>query len=391
MRNKYLSGIIAFLLLFSSVSLGLAETHAVPPVVESVLMEKEGSSLSYPQLSGCTDADVQRMVNDDIILSANLTSHMITFATLTPDSLWGLQVTYEDYVTERVASFVISADGKMPNGRQGQTSVALTYDLPTGRRITADDLFEDPSAAAAWLEEEALSTLGEEISDYEDSSALLPLPMDSFSLDAYGITFWYAPEQFRTVSGRAGACRFDYSEIQHLLRKEENALPAMLGMLQSEATSEEQKNAILEAMESGKLEHLPVALGDSMTAITETYGLTRTPDAFPGGRYFVLEHPLFRSVLLISDAMESGWEHSKAEGIQLRRGSIGGLLIGQAVQQDVTTVLSMPSEIIRVTENMAYDYGLMAGECYLYHQNDRTLRFYFDDSGVLRAVQLEQN
>lgn len=391
MRNKFLFGIIAFLLLFSSVSLGLAEAHTAPPVVESVTMEKDGNRLSYPQLTGLADAEVQRRINDDIFLSANLSAHMITFATLTPDSLWGLQVTYEAFVTERVASFVISADGKMPNGRQGQTSVALTYNLTDGQRLKADDLFENPAEAISWLEEEALATLGEEISDYEDSAALLPLPADHFSLDAYGITFWYAPEQFRTVDGRAGACRFDYSEIQHLLRQEEEDLPKVLGMLDTEKTPEECRNIILQAMTDGKLEHLPVTLGQPMTAVIDSYGLTRTPDEFPGGRYFVLEHPLFRSVLLISDAMESGWEQSVAEGIQMRRGAIGGLLIGQAMQQDVEMVLGTPSEVIQITENMAYDYGLMTGECYLYHHNDRTLRFYFDDDGVLRAVQLEQN
>jgi hypothetical protein len=279
----------------------------------------------------------------------------------------------------------------MPNSRQGQNCPSLTYDLTTGKRISADALFEDLAEAVAWMAEEALSTLGEEISDYEDSSALLPLPVEHFSLDAYGITFWYTPEQFRTVNGRTGACRFDYPEIQHLLRKNEGDLPAAIGMLDAEITPEESKNIILQAMTDGKLEHLPVALGQSMTAVTATYGLTRTPDEFPGGRYFVLEHPLFRSVLLISDAMESGWEQSTAEGIQMRRGAIGGLLIGQAMQQDVEMVLSTPSEVIQITENMAYDYGLMTGECYLYHHNDRTLRFYFDEGSVLRAVQLEQN
>lgn len=391
MRNKYLSGIIAVLVFLSTISFAWAEMQPVPPAVESVTMERDGNCLIYPQLAGWPDQAVQQRINDDIVLSAGVTSHMITFATLTPDSLWGLQVTYEAYVTERVASFVISAEGKMPNGRQGQTNTALSYDLTTGNRISAGQLFSDVAEAQQWLEEEALRTLGEEISDYEDSSILLPLPMDQFSLDANGITFWYAPEQFRTVGGKAGACRFDYSEIQHLLLADEGSLPVTAGMILPALTPGEQKEAIHGVLESGKLEQLPVTLGDAMTDVVNAYGLTRTPDEFPGGRYFVMEHPLFRSILLISDAMQTGYDHSVLEGIQLRRGALCGLLIGQATEEEVQSVLGTADESIQMTENMAYDYGLPTGICQLYHHSGCTLRFYFDDEGVLAAIQLENN
>lgn len=391
MRNKYLSGLMAALLLLSNISLAWAEAQTAPPVVESVMMERDGNRLAYPQLNGWPDLAVQQRINDDIVLSAGITSHMITFATLTPDNLWGLQVTYEAYVTERVASFVISAEGKMPNGRQGQTNTALSYDLTTGERIEPQQLFVNEVEAQLWLEEEALRTLGEEISDYEDSSALLPLPMEDFSLDAYGITFWYAPEQFRTISGSAGACRFDFSEIQHLLITEEESLPALAGMVQTKLSPEKQRQAIRSVMEAGKIDQLPVKLGDSMANIVETYGLTRTPDEFPGGRYFVMEHPMFRQVLLISDAMESGYEHSVLQGIQLRRGDFCGIVVGQATEEEIIALLGNASETIEMTDNMAYDYGLVSGVCHLYHQNNRTIRFYFDEDSVLIAIQFETN
>ena len=397
MRNKCLSGMIAVLLLFSHLTLAWAEAQTEPaiietitaPVVESVVMERDGNLLSYPQLSGWHDGAVQQMINDDIVLSAGITSHMITFATLTPDSLWGLQVTYEAYVTERVASFVISAEGKMPNGRQGQTNTALSYDLLTGQRIQPEALFADVAEAQLWLEEEALRTLGEEISDYEDSSALLPLPMNDFSLDAYGITYWYAPEQFSTISGSAGACRFDYSEIQPLLLMEEASLPVETGMVLPSQTQDERLQAIHAAMEAGALEQLPVTLGDPMPDLVEAYGLTRTPDEFPGGRYFVMEHPMFRSILLISDAMEADYTHSVLQGIQLRRGALCGLVVGQATRDEVLALMGTPDETILITDNMAYDYNLPTGECALYHHSGRTLRFYYDDSSVLTAIQFE--
>ena len=389
MRNKYPALVLALLLLFLSVASVLAETPSQAPAVEEIVMENGNNRLSYPQLTGLEDAAVQQLINDDIVLSADLTSHMITLATLAPDSLWGLQVSYEACVNERVASFVISAEGKMPNNRQGQTNTPLTYDLQTGRRLTAADLFTNETEAAQWLEDEALRTLGEEISDYEDSSTLLPIPLDRFSLDEYGITFWYSPQQFTTIAGRAGACRFDYDEIRHLLNTAEDALPVTSGLLKPVPDADAQRLAVHQAAQHRKLEQLPVTLGEPMTDIVARYALSRTPDEFPGGRYFAMEHPLFRSIYLISDAMQSGYEHSVLEGIQLRRGAFCGLLIGQARQEEWRQLLGEPAEMITVTESMAYDYALPAGNCDIYLIDGCAVRFYADGQGVLAAVQFE--
>ncbi|MBE5801875.1 MAG: DUF4163 domain-containing protein [Clostridiales bacterium] len=352
-------------------------------------MEKGTNRLSYPQLSGLADPEIQKAINDDLFLSANLAAHMVTFTTLADKSPWGLVVSYEEYITGDVASFVISADGKMPNGRKGQINTALTYDLTTGKRVTAADLFTDVAEAQAWMEEEAVRTLGEEISEYTDSGVLLPLPVDRFTLDAYGITFYYAAEQFATLSGKAGACRFDYTELAAYLRSDEGSLPVRLSILPPEMTAAEQKTAIEEALSNGKIEQLPISLGDNMTGIVDAYGLKRTPDEFPGGRYFVMEHPMFRNILLISDSMQSGYEHSMLQGIQLRRGAFCGLKIGQSQRDDWQKLLGEPDDVILLTENMAYDYNLPTGTCDLYRRGS-TLRLYADESGVLVAVQLER-
>lgn len=391
MRNKCLSGILAFFLFLLPFSHGLAEMHPTPPTVKNVSMEKDGNCLSYPQLTGWQDQAAQSAINDDLFLSANVAAHMVTFATLTPDSLWGLQVTYQAYTNERVASFIISAEGKMPNGRQGQVNTALSYDLTTGRRLTAAELFADAQAAQEWLEEQAMNTLGEEISDYEDSSVLLPLPMNSFYLDADGITFCYAPEQFTTIAGQAGACHFQYAEIQHLLSKDAMGIPAQAGLLVPALDQAQQQKAVQAAAQAGRIDPLPIALGQPMTQIVEAHGLTRTPDEFPGGRYFVMEDPQFRSILLISDAMQSSYDHSVLEGIQLRRGAFAGFLVGQATRQAWLDALGQPDTTITMTENMAYDYNLPTGTCDVYAYEGASVRFYADEAGLLAAVQLEQN
>ncbi|MBR4067652.1 MAG: hypothetical protein IKK08_03370 [Clostridia bacterium] len=390
MRNKCLGIILTVLLCFMPFRFSLAEeTQTVLPGVESVVMEQNGNRLAYPKLTGMSDARIQQAINDDIIVSAGLTSHMITFASLTPDSLWGLQVSYDSYCTESFISFVISAEGKMPNNRQGHTNTPLTYDLSTGKRLKPSALFADPAAAQEWLETEALNTLGKEISDYEDSSALLPLPMERFSLDEYGITFWYEPEQFTKINGEAGACHFEYAEIQHLLLKD--GLPSMAGMLVPTYSAEEQRENVWKALAQGKLEQIPVTLGDPMQQLVDTFGLSRTPDEFPGGRYFVMDHPAFRSILLISDAMQNSYEDSVLQGIQLRRGSFCGFLVGETTRYDWQKVLGEPAQVIQLTEDMAYEYDLPEGYCDIYTHCGNTVRLYADDKGVLAAVQFETN
>lgn len=388
MRNIFLFVILAVLICIAPFCSTAAE-DAQPelPTVNSIVMEQNGNCLAYPQLTGLADSRVQQRINDDIILSADITSHMITFASLGPDSLWGLQVSYDMYVSEHVVSFVITADGKMPNNRQGHTNTPLTYDLATGKRLRLEALFADPAAAQQWLEEAAVRNLSGEMSDYENSADILPLPVERFSLDGTGITFWYEPEQLTNVSGKAGACRFDYTELQHLLVAD--GLPADLGAIQPRLTADEQHQLVLRTLEEGRLSQVPVALGEPMPQIIESYGLSRTPDEFPGGRYFVLEDPLFQNILLISDAMQSGYDHSVLEGIQLRRGAFCGLLVGEATRKEWLLVLGEPDETLQMTENMAYDYDLPTGTCDLYANGGNVVRFYADDNGVLAAVQFE--
>ena len=125
-----------------------------------------------------------------------------------------------------------------------------------------------------------------------------------------------------------------------------------------------------------------------MTDVVDRYRLLRTPDEFPGGRYYVLEDPAFREILVISDAIQSGYGASVVEGVQMRRGDLCGLLIGQAVREDWHAILGEPDETMTFTDSMAYDYGLPVGESDIYHFGEHELRLHADTDGVLCAVQL---
>lgn len=357
------------------------------PTVGEVAMKAGDNFVTYPQLEGLANEAVQKKINDDIVLSGKVTDYILTFTTL-GQSPWGLQVTYQSYLNDAVFSVVLSAKGKQPGGRNGHSYAAMTYDLLTGERVGLDMLFADAEQAVSAMEEIAETTLGLEMSEYMEANQLCPLPRDAFFLNGDGITFYYPSDQFSYVSGRAGSCQFYYEELSALLRKDAEGLPSRMGLRLKPYSAKECRDKIAADVSAGRLPHVPVALGQPMTEIVDAYGLTRTPDAFPGGRYFVLEDPAFRSVLLISDSMEAGYERSVVKGIQAKRGSLYGLDIGTAARAAIHEILGDPEETIVFTENMAYDYNLPTGHSDIYRFGGNELRLHTDESGILRCVQL---
>ena len=198
--------------LLFALALAAALTAVLPALaqgeVDEVRTQIGENHVAYPQLKGMADEEIQTKINDDIVLSSGVANHLVTLATL-GDSPWGLKVDYEvTMLTEDVFSAVMNAQGKMPDGREGQAYAALTYDLATGERLSMDKLFKDVDAAVAWMEAEAEASLGEELSGYMEYSDITPLPRDAFTLDADGVTFWYPSDQLRLMSGYSGACQF---------------------------------------------------------------------------------------------------------------------------------------------------------------------------------------
>lgn len=384
--KKFFAVLLTMLLLTSGYC--LAETDNHQPLVEETRTQIGDNYVSYPQLKGMADEAVQTKINDDIVLSAKVTEHLLTLVTL-GDSPWGLKVSYQVLMNrDGVLSLLIEAEGKMPNGRQGQINTALTYDLSTGEQLKLDALFADSAAAVSAMEEWAEVSLEAEMTGYTEHNAVTPLPTDSFTLDEDGITFWYPADQLQWLSGYSGACQFRYDELQGLLLDEKDGLPARLGLLEEKLSAKGAAALIAQSAEAGRLPHLPVALGDAIPQVTETYRLSRTPDEFPGGRYFVLEAPAFRDILVISDNLVGDDANAVVEGLQQRRGGLAGLMIGKATREDWQAVLGQPQETQTMTESMAYDYGLSAGQYDVYLFGENELRLYADENGVLSTIQL---
>lgn len=353
-----------------------AQAGAEEITISEVLTEAGNNSVRYPQLAGMQDEAIQQKINDDIVLSSGVTNHMISLLTLVGQQT--LNVDYDAYLDEEIFSVIISAKGKLPQKRDGHAYTALTYDLATGERMTLDALFADVDAAVAAMEEKVVDTLSEELNGYLEYSDITPLPVDSFTLDEDGITFWYPAEQFSLLSGYSGACQFWYSELEGLWLNDPTP----------EMTADEQKAAIEQSVSSGAVPHVSVSLGDSVQEAADHYRLLRTPDEFPGGRYFIMEAPAFRSILLISDSIQWDYSESVLEGIQLRRGELCGLVIGRTDRESWQQLLGEPDSVISMSENMAYDYGLYEGVCDVYRFGENELRLYADAENTLRTIQL---
>lgn len=372
MLKKWLAGFLACLMLGS---FACAEKGVKITEVETVIGE---NGVRYPQLEGMADVEIQKKINDEIVLESGVSGHLVTLITMGQNP-WKLQVEHESRVLDDgIFSTVISARGKIGTQRDAHAYTALCYDLSTGLRLTMDDLFADVEAAKEKMEQIVLDSLSEELNGYLEYSDLTPLPWDSFTLDENGITFWYPADQFRLLSGWAGAAQFRYEELDGLWKNG----------FAPEVPAKPDAEAIALTVEAGEMPGIPVYMGQPLNEVLSAYRLLRTPDEFPGGRYYMMEDPAFRGVMVLSDALERDTANSAVEGVQLRRGGFHGLLIGRTEKDAWQAALGKPLETVQMTEGMAYDYGLSEGSCDVYHFGSRELRLYAGEDGVLFAIQL---
>ena len=373
MMKKLLSCLAAVVTLFVFVGVQAEEAVVIPNITQM-----GENKIAYPQLEGLADPLIQEKINSGIVLSANVSGMLMRMVTLDRESKL-LAMDYEVcLLNDKVFSVLISAKGRQPGKRDGHTWTALSYDLSTGEKLTLDQLFADADEAVVQMEAMAEASLSEELNGYMEFSDILPLPVESFTLDQTGITFWYPQEQFSFFSGFSGACQFWYEELDGL----------WMESITPERTDEQIRSETEAAVSKGTIPGVPVQMGESILNVCERYRLLRTPDEFPGGRYFLMEDPRFRDVCVLSDSLYPDYDQSVVEGVQLRRGGLCGLIVGQTTQERWRDVLGQPEKTVAFTENMAYDYNLPAGSYDVYRFGNNELRLHADENGVMCAVQL---
>ncbi len=384
MNRKTVAALGSVLLL--TCALWPAALGAAPAVKEVPTVIGE-NQIVYPQLENLADEKVQQAINEDILVSANIAKHLITLSTLQPGG-WGLKVGYEAYLDDKIFSVVIGAKGQMPTGLEGQTYTALCYDLTTGERLKPEDVFRLADEAAAYMEERAVATMTEDLSAYLENGALAPFPIDSFYLDGDGITFYYPYDQFSLLSGYSGACQFYYEELWDYLDLEEDSLLSHMGILRPEYTPEETQAKVAETVAAGRLPHVPVAIGDEMTAVVTKYRLLREPDQFPGGKYYQMETPQFRQVLVLSTTLN--YKETQVEGLQSTRTDLFGISTGKTTRTEWQKLLGQPESTLVFDESLAYDYALPVGESDFYTFGGVQLRLHAGADGILHSVRISR-
>ncbi|NLV59638.1 MAG: DUF3298 domain-containing protein [Clostridiales bacterium] len=359
--------------------------RADSPTLKDVRTAIGENLVAYPQLEGLADEIAQQAVNDDIILRGDIAKHLVSLSTLGGNGL-SLVVDYQAFLHSDVLSITFSAKGQMPNGREGQAFTALTYDLQTGKPIKAAELFTQLEDAAAKMEEILEMTLTEELSGYLNNSEFMPLPVENFALDEDGITFYYPYSQLSLVSGYAGAGQFYYEELADWLNWD--GVLGRLDVKPKQMSDAQIKEAVRETVASGRLLHVPVKIGDTLPDVVARYRLLREPDQYPAGKYYQMEAPIFRQVLVLSDALTGGYEHSVVEGLQSTRLSLFGIQPGITARERWREILGEPEQTATFNESLAYDYGIPSGESDFYTFGEYQLRLHADEAGILHSIRL---
>ena len=383
MRRTLLWFSLLALLAFGAAA--LAESASV----ETVAVQAGESYVHYPKLTGMADEAIQGSVNDQLVEKADIASYLVTLSLLEPDGL-GLTVDEQSTLHGDLFSTVLSAKGRMSGGREGHVYTALAYDLQTGTQIAPEQLFTAPDEARAWMEERLTATYADELSGYLESGELTPLPMNNFSLDDDGVTFYYPASQFSLLSGYSGACEFHFDELYEFLDLSEDSVLSRWGVKQDALTADEQRERITALLSTGTLPGAKARIGDSVAELVAQYRLLREPDQYPGGRYFQLESAPFRQILLLSDALQKGYDQSVVAGIRSMRCNLFGLATGTATRQEWRDVLGTPESTVVFDEAKAYDYSLPACQADYYTIGEYQLCLFADADDLLYAVQLSK-
>ena len=394
-RDKLTISTLLLLCVIFLCGTALAATVASPNAtaegvrIVEVATEIDDNFVRYPQLEGLQNPTIQQTINNAIVSEANITQRLITLSTLQAGGT-GLQVSYTAFFQDSLFSVVINAKGMMENLRNGHQYTALSYDLLTGARLLMSGFFSDPSAAISWMEEQLLDGFSDELSNYLEHAEVTPLPAESFSFDQNGITFYYPFQQFSLLNGYSGAVQFQYGELQAFLIPADGSVPSRVGAVLPQLTDEEIQERILSAVTQGTLPYVSVVLGDAIPDLIAEYRLSRTPDQYPGGRYFQFEAPAFRQVLILSDALTSGYDASVVEGILATRMNLFGIQTGVTLRTRWHAILGEPSASVALDAAIAADYGLPVGTADYYTMANRQLMLYADENEVLYAVRLSK-
>ena len=374
------------LILMFSLTFSLAEEVAVTDVGLDLL----GSSVHYPQLTGLADEAIQARVNAAIMEKGRINDRIARMAALMNAPV-KLNVSYSYTLNAildgGVFSCAILADGAVENSRATQVWSAVNVDLRTGEEITFADLFKDVDAATAFIETYLDEQVAPDLSAHLAAGSLTPIP-ETFTISPTGLTLYYAIDDFRTLSDKAGTVTILWCELREHLRWGQTDVLMAINANQHIALGEDGALYIPEAVQSGAFDGIPATLGQPMQELIDRYALLTDPDIYEGGRMIALEDGAFRGVYILTDALTDDFDRSVVQGIRADRLNFWGLCTGDTTIDWWREVLGEPETTLVVAEERAESWRIVPGTSDYYTLGDYRLRLHADESGVLRSVFL---
>ena len=355
----------------------------------SVILQREEVGESYIEIPiiSLENTFVADTVNRAVIDA--LTGHMNTLALLKTGVTGKLVVTARTEILPAfnghdVYSVLLSAQGRMPNGRLGHQHIPLQFDLANGQLLTLEILFRDPKQATEWLENTVFEALSADLSNYLDLDSLRPFPAERFLLSNSGISFYYPEGSLTWLSGKSASIHMHYYEMENILNLEDSALLTSLGVSSSLQPGTDSQSAIQADITAGRLPGLDAVLGESIAGLIERNALQYDPEGFPEGQSYQLEDDSYRGTLALS------LDGQTLSGLLSRRMNLHGLITGRTTREQTLAVLEQPTASLDMPAAAAELYGLEAGMMDIYPMQKNELRLYYDSNMVLSAVWLLQ-
>lgn len=384
MMKRMLSFLLATLMTASLFfSCALAQESDMPAIADSGL-ELLQNSVRYPQITGMADETLQQQVNDRIVEAGDIEDRLNRLPLLMQSPV-PLTVTYEALLENEIFSCVLSSMGAVVNERSTHVWNTVNIDLQTGSDITFAELFTDADAALSAMGDMLDYDLAPDLSAHLSNSMLTPVP-EQFAITPTGLTLYYPIDQLSTLSDRAGAVTFLWTELQEHLLLESGSVLDRIG---AKAMLEGNADAIRMAVESGKLPGIPVALGGSVQEATDTHRMLTDPDLYQDGRMFALEDAAFRKVWLLTDALSEAWDQSVIKGLRLDRINLYGLHHGMT-RADASAILGAPDASVTLDADQADAYRLNPGVSDYYNYTGAQLRLHFDGEERLESLIITQ-
>lgn len=375
------------LFLTMCLALALTQSFAAGVTVETVTSSSENSSISYPQLTGMSNTFIQDKINTAIMEAGEIPAYTGILQTLGGT---GVTVSYESWLLTKagepaVLSLVITAEGKMLNGRIGHRAIPMMFDLKTGEKIGADALFASVEQAQAFFDEwvQRQSDMGDYT--YIDLSMATPAPVDRAVLTDSGLRLYYPQDGFVMLSGRTGAFDFHFDEAESVLARDEGSLIASLDAWQQYALDGKTAERLEAQAQKGMLPGVPDVMGQDVSGLVEQYKKMTDPEAYLGGEQYVLEAPAFRGVSLVVKDGEQA-----VSGILAKRANLYGLATGKATKEECLKALGAGYTELPMDESAAAQYGMPKGHALIKQIGNYQLMLGFDDAGTLRAAYLSK-